>query len=322
MEQPPPLEALLRWLLPQLDDELSKAGIPISGRPLKAACIVVDHYVVDIKGDTKEGYLNKKWFASIYIPVREWFIARYGPAQVHPPQVSQHGVVKHHGAFYLLRIPLTVARPPQDDTFGLVFAREVLPEEDPASWLINGPSLEVMHLRSADTLRRAATCIANQVRGIVNNISTAKLPDEATRAMLDSVMCHLDKAAVGMCDQSNGASSLATWELLSACEKIIKVYLVQENIPIPRIHDLLELNRQAFVKHGSLLTESVLGRCPSSSRVLKWRYQAIKPPTMSELWKFYEAALQLCTIYSSWIKRDIYFDNFSIQLGKPPWVLI
>lgn len=84
MTQPETFQAFLTDLLPQLDEALAKAGKSVSERPMEAARFIVNELIVDIKGDTKDNFLQKSWFASIFLIAQDWFKKRYGNAQVHP----------------------------------------------------------------------------------------------------------------------------------------------------------------------------------------------------------------------------------------------
>jgi len=286
---------------------------------MEAARFIVDELIVDIKGDTKDNYLQKSWFASIFLTVQDWYKKRYGIAQVHPKR-DVHGVVKHFGAFYLLRIPLTLTKPQGDGTCWLIFAKDVLSEEDATTWILNGPSLDGLRSRQVVTLRREATKTATHIRGIANDLMTADVADDADRAMVASVLRHLDKAAADICAPGHESASLAVWDLHMACEKVMKAYLRQESVVYPMIHDLRELNRLSPAKHDWSAVKLALGGFPSEARVMQWRYQTIATPSGEELWRFYGIALQVCSTYASRMTRKWTFNNFSVHLKNPPWL--
>lgn len=313
------LLAHLNDFLPQMDEALSRKGTPVHHRPLEAATFFVDYLVLEIKGDTKENYLYKPWFASIFRPIQDWYKRRYGVAHIHPNPVLA-GAVKHHGAFFLVSIPLMVARPQEDDSFWLTFAKDVLSGEDPASWISNGPSLSEMRPKDLARLQKEAATMAMRLRDISNNLLTAELHIDSARTMVNSVTRHLDKAAVDMCTQGPEAASLSIWELHMACEKIMKAYLSQEGISYEKKHDLRELNNVAPRTHDWSVVKAALGYFPSETRVMQWRYQEIDAPTVNDLWRFYDAALKVCSIYAARMSRTFTFDNFSVHLRRPPWL--
>ena len=288
---------------------------------MEAARHFVDHLILEINGDTKENYLLKPWFASIFVPIQDWYKSRYGETQVHPKPVLA-GALKHHGAFFLLRIPLTVIKPQGDGTCWLTFAKNVLPEEEPASWIVNGPAVLQMHPKQLAALQREAANTATRIRGIANNLLTADQLFDSGRRMANSVLRHLDKAATDMCTPGPEAASLSVWELHMACEKAMKAYLVQEDISYPRTHDLRDLNANAtaLMTHDWTAVKTALNCFPSERRVMQWRYQEIDAPTLSDLWRFYDAALKVCSIYTAHMSRKFVFDNFAVHLQQPPWL--
>lgn len=313
------LQAHLDDFLPHLDQALSTAGMPISERPMEAAKFFVDHLVLEIKGDTKENYLLRPWFASIFRPIQDWYKKRYGEVQVHPKH-TLIGAIKHHGALYPLRIPLTVIKPQGDGTCWLTFATDVLPGEDPTSWIVNGPLLELMRPKQLAVLQKEAASITTRVRGIANHLLTTDLPEDSARMMVNSVLRHLEKAASDMCAQGPETASLAVWDLHMACEKIMKAYLTQEGIMYPKIHDLRDLNKLAPSKHDWSSVKAAIVRFPAERRVMQLRYQEVDAPTLNDLWRFYEVALLVCATYASRMSRTFVFNNFAVHLRRPPWL--
>ena len=313
------LQAHIEDFWPDMDQSLSEAGIPVSERPMKAARFFVDHLILEVAGDTKEDYQGKPWFAAIFMPVQDCYKRRYGEAQLHP-NVSLAGVVEHYGALYLLRIPLVVTRPVGDGTCWLTFAKDVLPGEEPTLWIVNGPSIEHIRPKPLAKLKEKASGTTARLRGIANDLKTADLPEGSARSMAISVLRHLDKAASDICALDREATSLAMWELNLACEKCMKAYLTQEGITYPMTHDLRALNKLAPTKHDWSEVKGALAAFPSEARIMKWRYQQITSPTMNELWRFYQVAMQICSIYAGRMSRTYVLDNFALHLSRPPWL--
>ena len=313
------LIAYLNEYLADIDEALSKRGVPVSKRPMEAACFFVEHNIREIKGDTKENYLLKPWFASIFRATQDWYKSRYGEPQVHPQPVLT-GAVRHYGAFFLLRIPMMIAKPGGDGTCWLTFPKDVLLGEDPTSWIIDGPALTQMRPKPLQTLQREATNTATWIRGIANDLLTADSLSDPDTKMAASVVHHLNKAAIDMCTQTPEAASLSIWELQMACEKTMKAYLAQASIPYPQTHNLRELNKLAPITHDWTLVKKTLELFPSEQRVMRLRYQEIDGPKPNELWKCYEAALQVCAVYASRLSRSLEFNNFAVQLQRPPWL--
>lgn len=319
MQQQETLISHINEFLPGIDQTLSAAGVEVSERSMKAAMFFVDHLVLDVEGDTKENYLLKSWFKPIFGHIQYWYEKRYGQTKVHPNRFLA-GVLKHHGAFFLLHIPLAVAKPQGDGTCWVTFAKDVLPGEDPASWMTNGPSLEQMPPKQLAALRKEATNTATRLRGIRNHLMTADLPVVAVRAMANSVLRHLDKAAADLSAPGPEALSLSVWDLHMACEKVMKAYLNQQGIPYEQTHNLRDLVATSPKTHDWSAVKTVLGHFPSEQRVMKWRYQEGGVPSLNDLWRFYDVALEVCSIYAARMSRRFLLDNFSVQIRRPPWL--
>src|SRR5574337_550804 len=113
---PDTFESLLRETLPWIDEQFSKDGRPVHERPLAAAQIIVDHCIVAIKGDTKDEYLTKPWFAGIYRRIYKWYEGRYGQALTRAHRAQTRGLVHYFGSPLLFRLPLVVTEPGPDGT--------------------------------------------------------------------------------------------------------------------------------------------------------------------------------------------------------------
>jgi len=87
------IKEVLESQLPIFDDILAESQKPLSERPLAAAFYFVDYCIVNIKGDSKENFLEKEWFRSIYKLIKQWYDNRYGAARKSVQELIAHGVV-------------------------------------------------------------------------------------------------------------------------------------------------------------------------------------------------------------------------------------
>lgn len=149
---------------------------------------------------------------------------------------------------------------------------------------------------------------------------TADLGTSGPRALVSTVMRHLEKAAVDATTGDQVAVSLAIWELQMACEKTMKGFLAQQAVAYPETHDLRALQKLALAHSDFANAKKAMTAMPTEKWVIAWRYSELDPPTPSELFCIYEAALTLCTAYASKMSRKYTFNNFAVQLWRPPWV--
>lgn len=312
-------EAFLRETLPWIDELFSKDGRSIQDRPLAAAQIIVDHFIVNIEGDTKDGYLTKLWFAGIYQPVYTWYEKRYGKALTRSRKARTHGLVHYFGSPLLFQLPLVLSEPGPDGTSWLRFPKEILPSEQPLEWIESPPPLDDIPVKQKEKLTVLTRQIATLLRGINNNINTAELKTSGHRALVGMVIRHLEKAAIDATADDPSASSLAIWELQMACEKTMKGYLAQRGVIYPETHDLRVLQKLASDQADFSDAKKAMATMPSERRVIAWRYSELPPPKPSEFFRIYGAALALCNIYASRMSRKYVFNNFAVQLRRPPW---
>ena len=314
---------LLREALPCIDQQFTKDGMAVSSRPLAAARIIVEHFLVERKGDTKENYWTKLWFKGIYDPIFRWYEARYGEHLTRSQHEQTRGLVLYFGVSLLFRMPLVVQDPlGPDGTTWLHFPREVLAQERALDWIESPPPLASMPAKRKNALEDSTRHIANALRAININLKTADLEETRLRAMASSVLRHLEKAAIDAAAEDHIASSQAIWEIQIACEKTMKTYLAQKRITFQQTHDLRLLQKLAVDSAGFDHTEVPMASIPTKERVIAWRYSELEPPKSTEFYRCYEAALTLCRIYANQMSRKYSFGNFAVQLKCPPWRFI
>lgn len=316
---PSSYEALLAETLPTLDEIFAKENRPVHERPLQAARFIVDHMIVQVAGDTKDNYLSKTWFVGILHPVVRWYEQRYGSELPHPRHPAAHGLVSHFGALYVLRVDLIVSEKDGDGHRWVRFPKEVLPAEEPLNWLVSPPPLATMKTNRRVALAAAAKHVAKRLRCINNDLNTATQASAAVQRMATSVIRHLDKAALDAASSNLDSHSLVPWELQMACEKTMKVYLKQSNSQYPENHDLRALNKLSEPTLNWSEGRKSLAAFPSDTRVMKWRYSELAPPTAPEMWRMYGAAVELVSGYASRMSREFTFTNFAVKLKKAPW---
>lgn len=317
--EPDSYEALLRETLPWIDERFSKDGRVVHERPFAAARIIVEHFIVEIEGDTKDEYLSKPWFAGIYEPIYKWYEARYGEALTRPRQEQTRGLVLYFGTPLLFRLPLVLNEPGLDGTTWLRFPKEVLGQEHPLDWIESPPPLAQMPAKRREALADSTRHIATLLRSINNDLNTADLEKSGPRALVGTVLRHFEKAAVDASAEDHGARSLAVWELQMASEKTMKAYLAQKEIAYPPTHDLRALQKLAFESADFGDAKSPMAAMPTERRVMAWRYSELPPPKPNEFFRIYGAALTLCRVYAGQMSRKYVFNNFAVQLKRPPW---
>jgi HEPN domain-containing protein len=318
---PDTLDAFLRETLPWIDELFSKDGRPIHARPLGAARIIVDRFIIKIEGDTKDDYITKQWFEGIYRPVTKWYERRYGEDLMRPPKAQTHGFVLYFGSPLAFRVPLVLVEPGEDEIAWMRFPKEVLPGEEITGWFERHPPFDAMPQRRREAFAASTKQVATALRGIHNALMTADLGASGSRKLVSTVTRHLEKAAADATTGDQGTFPLAIWELQMASEKAMKGYLAQQGAAYPETHDLRALQRLASAHSDFTVGKKPMASMPSEKRVMAWRYSELAPPSANELFRIYEAALSLCLIYAIKMSRKYVFNNAAFQIRRPPWVV-
>lgn len=311
-------EGFLKETLPMIDEFFDKIDLEVHKRPLKAACQIVDHFLIEVEGDTKDDYFLKPWFIKICHSVDDWYALRYGETAILPPKRLLLGLVTHHSTLYKLNIPFIIRKPGENNTTWIKFPIEVFPDENVLEWIEPKLPYEAITEKRRISLVKTIITIAATLRLINNNLSTAEYKDSKARAMAESVLHHFEKAASDATNQDRKNSSLAPWELNMACEKIIKSYLSQQNISFPKTHDLRTLHKLADPNGSMAKEKKALSEMPSEQRIINWRYGESSPPTQKEIMRIYSASLIFCRLYTNKLTRKIVFSNASFQIRNPP----
>ena len=88
------MQSIVREQLEIIDEVLSKRETSLTQRPFEAAFFFVKECILEIKGDTKDDFWEKKWFADIYGWIEEWYRERYGDALKYNGKDNAKGVAR------------------------------------------------------------------------------------------------------------------------------------------------------------------------------------------------------------------------------------
>lgn len=317
-KDPVDFDQFLKQVLPLLDGQMAILGTHIQDRPLSAARSIVDIYILSVKGDTKENYIEKPWFAQIFKSVRGWYERRYGVAMNKPRLAAVLGVFSYFDTPYLIRVPLVVSEPVGDGTVWIKFPVDILASEDPYLWVQPPLPVDLPPKRRASidvSIKRTVTLL----RSINLDLTTADLDESDQRSMVRNVIRHLEKAASDMVSDDRLNASIGVWDLHMACEKVIKVYLSRKRVEYPPIHDLRKLQRLVPPELDWSETKRALAAMPSERRVMAWRYSQGTPPTPKELERMYFSTLSICAIYAGRLPHKFRMANGAFHLRRPPW---
>lgn len=320
-KSPRTLEAAVSELLPQIDEVLAERGEPLSHRPHRAAMMIVDHCIVDIQGESKEGYLTKPWFGSILAATIDWYSRIYGRAMLTPVGLVHTAAILIRQTPFLLNIPLSRSTAQAADyTFWVTFLANVQPDEDPLEWIADPPNLSEVPEHQRQEVTQRASRTAEDIRQTWNVLLSADHVSERARRHAALVLPHLESTARLIAKHDPLALSSAIWDANFAAEQAIKCYLLQDMATsVPNTHDVKALHNLA--RWNSPLPKPLLDSIdlmPSGSDAVRHRYSELGTPSLFAVFDLYAASQTICRHYVQALPRKFLLENARFKMQAPP----
>ena len=315
------LDAIVAELLPRIDEILAERDEPLSRRPHSAAMMIVEHCIVDIHGDSKEGYLTKPWFGSILAATLDWYSMIYGKSlQAQGGSVHAAAILIRQTPF-ILNIPLSSCNAQAaDSTFWIALLANVQPEENPLDWIADPPNLSKLSEEQLEEVIRGASKTANNIRQTWNAFLTADHGCERARRHSALVLPHLESSAWRIAKHDHLAFSSAIWDANFAAEQAIKCYLLQDrSIKIPKLHDVKKLH--TFANWSNPPPQDLLdsiGLMPSGTEAVRYRYTEMGKHSLSAVIELYAASQSICSHYAQALPGKFKFENANFKMKAPP----
>ncbi len=314
------MQSIVREQMTVIDEILAQRGTSLIIRPFEAACVFVDECIVEIRGDTKDDYWEKKWFADIYCWTEEWYRERYGDALKNQEKDNAKGIARVYRTPFALDIPLTLSEPQEPGkTVWVIFPVEVMPTETPVDWLRPKPNLKQLSEQQFAQLTEEISFVASALRAINVNLMTAEYPDSTLQMLAGGIAAHLKKAVQDILSGKPEQISVAFWEIHLAVEKAIKVFLKQKGGNPPNIHDLAKLRELADSFVDSTELNDSFNHCPSDKEAIKYRYGESENISTEEAIQFYFNSLRIVTFYTKVLHRKYIMNNARFLIKSPPW---
>lgn len=306
-----------RDALPQFDEALSQANIPLSERNMKALELIMEHMVK--VNDFKE-FLVSEDYARFVALVDDWYRERYGAA-INDGKRTFPSLVVVYGTAFPLHVPLTFSKPGDEEgTVWVGSPASVQDEEDPLSWIVNGPNVDKMTSPERDKLARQASNTASSIRSINFNLKTIQSDTKKMhRDLASAVTANLRAAAPELCSQEQGLLRNAGWELSQATEKALKLYIRRNGGSPKNTHVLSDLADDAGQCGTIKLDRRALALIPSGNQAVNLRYGGNY--TIEEGLKAYRSSLEIIEklAFAIQTKGKYNVREARFLLKKPPW---
>ena len=318
--EPDNLDEYIANVLPEIDQFLANKGESLSNRPHRAACFMVEHCIESIDGETKDGFLVKEWFGVLLSSVLDWYECVYGDAIRSNAKKTHTAVLLVRHTPTALEVPLSFFSPLQDDgTRWFTFASDILPEEDPLSWLLRPPKLSLLEKEELRVIVTEAAETSVNIRRASNGTLTIHKDHSRSMKHASLMLQYLERAAQDILSNEASALSTAVWDANFAAEQAIKCYLNQSlSAKVPTLHDVRELAKLATAAARPQEVDDALKAMPSGTEAVRYRYSELPTPPLSLVMKFYRATLVICRHFLNAHPRNIRIDNARFRLRFPP----
>jgi len=314
------LDDLLEDILPIINDRLAEAGVKLQQRPLQAAGLFVEKWVVRVDNDTTDNFLDKPWFKTIYDLVVEWYHKRYGSAALEDTASSLLGIVLLFGSPAELRVPLSVAEHDvPGETIWLSLPDNVLPQEDVRRWFVSQPRWGDLGQDDVGCAIDDAKEVGRSLRSIHRSLTEASYRTDNERRLARTIENDLQDAARDVLAMSNGGRLTAVWKLHLATEKSLKVLLCNHNQDYPRTHDLRSLLSCATRLVSESLDPEDITVFPSDAEAVRARYGEGPSRSLAEVMDLYSATLRAAKGYTDLLRRKLRIGGARFLIRRFPW---
>ena len=304
--------------LPQIDEALSHANVPIPSRKLEAFDIVRDTM---LEVSNFKAFLLSEAHGRLLIIIEDWYRDRYGDAVDDDTDGVFVSMLLVHGTPFAMRVPRTFrASADEPNTVWIGFPASVQAEEDPLSWIHSSGLVSALSAEQLNVVRNEALENGNLVRSI--NFDLRALENEQNVAVADlagSVRADLQSSARNICGWNDASLRSSAWDTSQATEKALKLFIRQKGQAPPHIHILSKLTDQAERLGAGVIDRTQLAQIPSGHGATDIRYGG--DMTLSDAKNAYSAALpiirQVLFEATPDTKYDIREARFKIQ--RPPW---
>ena len=309
---------ILHEALPQIDQALSQANVPISARELKAFDIVRDTM---LQVSDHKAFLINEAYGRFLIIIQDWYRNRYGDAVYDENDGVFLSMLLVHGTPFPMRVPrrFTISAD-EPNMVWIGYPASVQAEEDPLSWIQNRGVIRSFSGEELNVVRNATLDTANLVRSIGFDVRSLEYEDNLSIAELaGSVRADLQSSARNLCERNEAGLRSAAWDASQATEKALKLLIRREGQTPPYIHELSGLADRAESLGANAIDRGKLALIRSGRDATSIRYGG--DITLSEAADAYGAALSIIQQVIFDAKPDTKFDvrEARFKTRRPPW---
>lgn len=309
--------AALDEALPAIDEALSEANVPISGRVQKAFELV---RATMLEVSDYRAFMLSDAYGRFVVILTEWYRQRYGEA-VDDDAAGFVAAVLVHGTPFIMRVPRRFHTTDDDPSCVWVgFPAAVQAEENPLDWIEQQAVVAGLTGRERKDVRQSALATANLVRSIGFDVWLLESEESTEIAELaKSVRADLQGSARSLCDRDNASLRSSSWLTSQATEKALKVFVARKGRQAPHTHDLDALATLAEELGARPIDRAMLALVLSGKNAIKIRYGG--EMTLSAATKAYGAALSIVeqVVFDAKPEKKIDVRRARFKIKRPPW---
>ncbi|MFI5252980.1 MAG: hypothetical protein ACHQQQ_11185 [Bacteroidota bacterium] len=300
-----------------IDQFLTKNEIDLIDRPFVAADIFIKTCVLSVNGYPPDYYFVQPWFKQIIVPIKRWYMTKYGANSIKRKDSRAKGVVLHTGALYELSIPLTVIVP-KGEIREFIFPKEILSFETETDFVKDLPNFQPTS-SEANSFYQDVRIAVNLTRSINNNLKNCNFRHEICRELSAGIEVHVQKAVDDILSGLNDRFLISYWEIQLALEKTMKVLIIQSDVQNIVTHNLITLWEALEKLKPGLIRKEHLLKFPEPQIVMQYRYGKGPKIKKVEVYNNYINALRILDVLTMEFEREVLGQNVVFYLGKLPW---
>lgn len=307
--------------LESIDEYLGEIGISVRSRPLQAAMLYVELFIIEVSHGNKDKPLNEPWFSIIHHHVTDWYEKTYGDSFKDSSNYAR-GVVLVRNLPIEIQIPYTRTEIEKEgETIWVVFPYDLDAVESPTEWLVKPPSLERLPNTAQHELEENIRKVVSARRQIAQHVGTTERLEGDFSGFIDGIEEDLDSAATSLVKNTQASRQLAIWSLQVALEKTLKTLSIQENGTYKETHDLFTLFDK-LTGIESFTERNLLLKFPRHNEVVDARYGHMPAVSLDQSLSYYLVALEIIRGATHMYKRKLGIANGRILIKRPPWLTL
>lgn len=315
-------ERLIFEAVETIDKILIDDGVKPSLRPLQAATLFVEHFVLEVSSGNKDNYADETWFAVIYHHVKDWYDQTYGALMIDRSDGFGHAVVSVRGIPVAFDVPLTRSVVEEEGkTAWLCFPVEIEVGEDPKAWLKMSPPLANLETKELAKLEKICARTAIAMRKIQLNTQGLSGTSEVIVGLVSGIMPEVKAAAANILVNQPANFGLAAWSIQMALERTINALALQRNGTFKKTHDLFALF-DLVESNLAPMRRDVMKKFLREKEVMEVRYGQGNVVERAFIFKSFLDGIEFIAAATEQLERSISVAGGKLLIRKPPWLTV